>query len=396
MTTIITRYITWELIGWLAVVLVGLTGVLVLMVVLVEASRMNLGLGPTLRLLPYSLPLALAYAAPCATLFTVCLIYGRMSADNEVIATKALGITPTILLWPAWVLAFVLSLIGVWLTDLAFSWGAVGVQRVVVQSVEEIAYGMLRTQRSYANQRFSIIVKDVQDRKLIRPDMNFQASGDAPAIRISAAEAELKADLERSVMILTMTDCEVEMSNNIRSFIPGREQREFPLTFFSAKDIREGNPTNLPLWQITTAIPAQERLIDEMERSLAAQSALSLVTGELQDLSEAIWKSRRKQLSDARSRLFKLRTESPRRWANGFSTLAFVLVGAPLAILLKRADVMTRFGSSFVPILLSYYPLLMTCCDRAKAGSLPPYIVWIPNLILTAVGILLMKWVVRY
>src|SRR3989440_9280261 len=277
----ITRYITWELIGWLAVVLLGLTGVLVLMVVLVEASRMNLGLGPTLRLLPFSLPLALAYAAPCATLFTVCLIYGRMSADNEVIATKALGITPTILLWPAWVLAFVLSLIGVWLTDLAFSWGAVGVQRVVVQSVEEIAYGMLRTQRSYANQRFSIIVKDVQDRKLIRPDMNFQASGDAPAIRISAAEAELKADLERSVMILTMTDCEVEMSNNIRSFIPGREEREFPLTFFSAKAIGEGNPTNLPLRQIASEIPKQTRHIDELERSLAPQPAMALVTADL-------------------------------------------------------------------------------------------------------------------
>ena len=100
--------------------------------------------------------------------------------------------TVTVLLWPAWILAFALSIIGVWLTDKAFSWGAVGVQRVVVQSVEEIAYGMLRTQRSYANQRFSIIVKDVQDRKLIRPDMNFQASGDMPAIRISAAEAELK------------------------------------------------------------------------------------------------------------------------------------------------------------------------------------------------------------
>src|SRR5256886_14094736 len=226
----ITRYITWELVGWLAMVLVGLTGVLVLMVVVLEASRMGLGLGPTLRLLPFSLPLALAYAMPCAMLFTACLIYGRMSADNEIIATKALGITPTVLLWPAWILAFGLSLIGVWLTDLAFSWGAAGVQRVVIQSVEEIAYGMLRTQRAYANQRFSSIVKDVQDRKLIRPDMNFQASSDMPAWRISAAEAELKADLERSVMILTMTDCEVEMSNNIRSFIPGREQREFPLT----------------------------------------------------------------------------------------------------------------------------------------------------------------------
>src|SRR5262245_65645134 len=167
----ITRYITWELVGWLAIVLVGLTSVLVLMVVLLEASRMNLGLGPTLRLLPYSLPMALAYSAPCATLFTVCLIYGRMSADNEVIATKALGITPTALLWPAWILAFVLSLVGVWLTDLAFSWGQVGVQRVVVQSVVAIAYGMRSPTNSCANMRLSIVIKKLHNHKLIRSYM---------------------------------------------------------------------------------------------------------------------------------------------------------------------------------------------------------------------------------
>jgi lipopolysaccharide export system permease protein len=392
----ITRYITSELIGWLALVLVALTGILVLMVVVVEASRMNLGLLPTLRLLPFSLPMALAYAAPCAMLFTICLIYGRMSADNEVVATKALGIPPTVLLWPAWILAFGLSLIGVWLTDLAFSWGAAGAQRVVIQSVEEIAYGMLRTQKSYSNQRFSIVVKDVQDRKLIRPIMYFQANNDVPAIRISAADAELEADLSRNVMRLILTDCELEMAPNIHSFIPGREEREFPLSFFSAKDVREGNPTSLPLRQITGEIPAQQRRIVELERSLAAQSAMALVTGELQDLSEALWKTRRKQLADARSRLFRLRTEPWRRWANGFSTLAFVLVGAPLAILLKKADVMTRFGFVFPPILVTYYPLFIGCCDRAKAGSMPPYIVWIPNLLLAAVGLWLMKRVIRY
>jgi lipopolysaccharide export system permease protein len=392
----ITRYITAELIGWLAVVLVGLTGVLVLMVVVVEATRMNLGVGPTLRLLPFSMPMAIAYAAPCAMLFTVCFIYGRMSADNEVIATKALGISPTVLLWPSWMLAFGVSLVGVWLTDLAFSWGAVGAQRVVIQSVEEIAYGMLRTHRSYANQRFSIIVKDVEGRKLIRPIMNFQASADMPAVRISAADAELKADLSRNVMVLTLTDCEIEMSPNIYSYIPGREEREFPLDFFSTKNVREGSPTNLPLRHITTEIPAQIKRIEELEKSLAAQSALALVTGDLQHLNEAEWKPKRKQLANERSRLFKLKTEPWRRWANGFSTLAFVMIGAPLAILLKRADVMTRFGYSFLPILLSYYPLLMGCCDRAKAGSMPPYVVWIPNVLLGTVGVWLLKKVVRY
>ena len=392
----ITRQITAELLGWLSIVLVLLTSVLVLVVVAGEATRMSLGFGPTLRLLPFALPTALAYAAPCATLFTICVVYGRMSADNEIVATKALGITPVILLWPAWILGFGVSLVGVWLTDLAFSWGAVGAQRVVIQSVEEIVYGMLRTQRSYANQRFSIVVKQVEGRKLIRPTMNFQANQDMPAIRISAEEAELESDLPRNVMILSLTDCELETDSGIRSFSPGRIAREIPLNFFSAKNISENNPTNLPLRQIGGEIPAQIGRIEEIERSLAAQSALALVTGELDDLSEANWKARRKQLSDARSRLFRLKTEPWRRWANGFSSLAFVLVGAPLAILLRKSDVMTTFGYLFLPILVAYYAPLMGLCDRAKAGALPPLAIWVPNFGLFVLGVWLMRRVVRY
>jgi lipopolysaccharide export LptBFGC system permease protein LptF len=73
-----------------------------------------------------------------------------------------------------------------------------------------------------------------------------------------------------------------------------------------------------------------------------------------------------------------------------------VLIGAPLSVLLKRADVWTRFGLTFPPILVAYYPLLMGCCDRAKAGALPPYVIWVPNLLLAAVGLWLLKRVVRY
>src|SRR6185369_14961241 len=117
------RYIVSELVGAFTLWVLMLTLVLVLVVVAAEAIRMNLGLGPTLRLLPFVLPTALSIAVPTALLFAICLVYGRMSADNEIVASKALGITPLELLWPAWTVAFLLSLLGVWLNDLAYSWG---------------------------------------------------------------------------------------------------------------------------------------------------------------------------------------------------------------------------------------------------------------------------------
>lgn len=392
----ITRYIAAELLGAFIVWLALLTLVLVLVVVAQEAIRMNLGVGPTLRLLPFVLPTSLVFAVPAALLFAICLVYGRMSADNEVAAAKSLGISPLVLLWPAWILAFGLSLVCVWLNDVAYSWGTIGVQRVVVQSLEEIAYGMLRTQGSFSNPRFSIVVKEVQGRRLILPTMHFQANNDMPALMISAAEAELRSDLERDTLTLKLTDCEVEMGAGVRSVWPGRTELEYPLAFFSARDLKTGSPAHLPLRQLRGEIGEQQRRIRELEQSLAAENALALVGGELNDLNEASWKQKRKKLTDARVRLFRLRTEGPRRWANGLSAFFFVLVGMPLAILMRKADYLTTFFAVFLPILLLYYPLSMACVDRAKAGELTPYVVWLPNALLVLIGLWFLKWVVRY
>jgi lipopolysaccharide export system permease protein len=50
----------------------------------------------------------------------------------------------------------------------------------------------------------------------------------------------------------------------------------------------------------------------------------------------------------------------------------------------------------FVPILIVYYPLLAYGVDRAKSGSVPPYTVWLGNVILAGVGAWMTRKVLRY
>jgi lipopolysaccharide export system permease protein len=392
----ITRYILTDLIGWFLILVLGLTMLMLVLLVGQEAWRMNLGLLPTLRLIPFILPTALVFAVPGTILFTVCLVYGRMSADNEVTAAKSAGISPMALLWPALGLAFVLSVFGVWLNDLAFSWGQAGMQRVILHSVEEIAYGMLRKQRSFANARFSIIVKEVEGRELIRPIMTFQPAGEVPAFTLSAVKAELRSNLERNTLSLILTDCEIDTGDGLRSVLPGVSVQEIPLRYASTRELKEGSPSQLPMWRFPEETTAQEETIEQLEQALAAEAGLSLMMGDFPALGENTWKPRRKVLADARIRLSRLRTEPWRRWASGFSCLCFVMVGAPLAILWRRADVMSTFFACFFPILLIYYPLFLVGFDRAKAGALPPYSVWAANLILVGIGIWLMRRVIRY
>ena len=50
----------------------------------------GMGPVPVLRLIPFVLPDALRFAIPGTILFAACSLYGRMAADNEILAIKAI------------------------------------------------------------------------------------------------------------------------------------------------------------------------------------------------------------------------------------------------------------------------------------------------------------------
>lgn len=66
--------------------------------------------------LPWVVPFLLPYLVPLAWLTTLALVYGRLVADQEVLAFVALGVPQRALARPALVLGGVLSLLMVWLT----------------------------------------------------------------------------------------------------------------------------------------------------------------------------------------------------------------------------------------------------------------------------------------
>ena len=163
---ILPRYVLIEVIKVFAVSVTALTLMVVLGFVGREATAQGLPLMPTLRLIPYFLPETLRVTVPMTLLLACTTVFSRISGANEVVAVKAMGISPMVLLWPVFIFAFMMSLVTVWLNDLADSWGRTNIQRVVVEAVEEIAYSMLQSQRRYSTSTFSINVKDIDGRKL--------------------------------------------------------------------------------------------------------------------------------------------------------------------------------------------------------------------------------------
>ena len=161
---LLTRYVLFENIKVFIITLTAMTLFMILVSVTKEAYSQGLGLKQILLLLPYVLPEALRFSVPGTILFATCSVYGRMSASNEIVAIKALGISPIAILIPTFVFAFLLSLVAVVLNDVACSWGRDGTRRVVIESVEEIIYSRLTQQRNYNSKQFGINVKRVEGR----------------------------------------------------------------------------------------------------------------------------------------------------------------------------------------------------------------------------------------
>jgi lipopolysaccharide export system permease protein len=393
--THITRYILSELLKVFLVTLTGMTVLMLIAGVAREAMQQGLGIEPMLKLIPYAIPNALRFAVPGTILFAVCSVFGRMAASNEITALKSLGISPVKVITPALILAFLISLVGVWMNDLAVTWGRRGIQRVVVHSIEQITYGLLRSQRSYSNRRFSIHVKNVEGRKLIRPTICLRSSGDEPATEVTAMEAELRLDADKGVLSIALTNGQIVVGNQVTMEFPDTIEHEIPLTDATLKGSRD-SPSNCPLWRIDREIQEQREHVATMRREMATETAYQMMTGDFRKLSDPDWIHRNRVLESAESQIHRLRTEPWRRWATGFSCLFFVMVGAPLAIRMRSADIWSSFGICFLPILIVYYPLLALGLDRAKSGDLPPCAVWIGNVILGVAGYWLLRRMLRH
>lgn len=373
---ILTRYIQSEIFKIFAVSLSGMTLLLTLGMGVREG--LSAGLPPLLifRLMPYLLPEILGITIPVAVLFAVSQVFGRMSGSNEITAVKAAGISPLVVVWPAIVFAFFVSLFTVWMYDLAATWGNPGVKRVVMESVEEIAYGMLRKNRAYASSQFSIAVKDVEGRKLIRPTITINGRDGTPTVTFSAEQAELWADKRAGALTIVCHKGMVEVGN-------GQSRYQFPDT---VRQVIPFEDTQRPIHREWLGMAEIHRCLEYL-RSQVAQVEASL-EGDERDPQELA--QRQKKLAELWRKIHRIRTEPYRRWANGFSSLCFVIIGGPIAIYWRNENFLAIFFLCFLPVLAIYYPLLMLADGLTGAGVLHPVGFWVANLGVLIPGLVLM------
>jgi lipopolysaccharide export system permease protein len=106
---LLQRYIFSELLRVFSLLVIVLTVMLVFVGLFREATERGLGAVQILQIMPFVVPSMLPFTIPATLLRSVCVVYGRISGDLEVIAAKAAGVSATQLLAPAFLLAAVLA-----------------------------------------------------------------------------------------------------------------------------------------------------------------------------------------------------------------------------------------------------------------------------------------------
>src|SRR2546421_11267879 len=107
--SLLHRMILWELVKVFVMSLIGITGILLMAGIVAEASQQGLGPAQILTAIPLLIPSTLPYTIPATTLFATCIVYGRLAADNEILAIKSAGINISRVVTPGLVLGITMS-----------------------------------------------------------------------------------------------------------------------------------------------------------------------------------------------------------------------------------------------------------------------------------------------
>ena len=311
-----------------------------------------------LALLLYLLPPLLSLSMPIAVLMAVLIAGGRLSADLEVAALKASGVSPARLLRPFLAVGIIASVFIGWLTLTVNPWASAAFQRQLFRIAETQATAGIQ-ERAFVSTfgRIVLYVEEVSPSQFALKGLLASDERDPALSRIIVArEGRVLSDSERRRLTLRFIDGTINESDVA-------DPRRFRFTTFTLYDL------NLPLSNPTAT--AEQQAKPEKEMPLGALTAAA----EGKDRGKAA----------------PFLVELHKRFALPVAAVVFVLVGFPLGIRSHRGGRAVAITSSFA-IVICYYILSTALEGPALGGRLPVWLaIWLPNAIFMVIGLALLR-----
>jgi lipopolysaccharide export system permease protein len=389
--TILHRMILRELCKVFVMSLVGITGILLMAGIIAEASQQGLGPGQILAAIPLLVPSTLPYTIPATTLFATCVVYGRLSADNEILAIKAAGINVLVVVRPAIYLGLAMSTMTLGLYYRLIPRTHHMLRSMVFNDAEELLYSILKKQGmiSHSQMPYSMYVKSVQGRTLMQPVFKKRAKEGTIEVVAYAREAELRVDMANGLVLIHMKHGNVCSPGGDQGYF---EQKTFdvPLPNSFGKDANR-RPRDMSWQELLERRVELEAELAKKSALIAAKMAQKMMAGAPKDLPQDI-QNHKNERQIRQQQILLLDVEMLMRPALSLGCLCFILVGCPVGILLSRSDYLSSFVTAFLPIVFIYYPLMLCGTNMAREGRFNPVgLVWGADALVGFAGLVLFR-----
>lgn len=313
------------------------------------------------KFLAYLLPDMMRFTLPLALLVATVLVFSRLSADNEIVAMKSMGISLWQIVTPAVALSFMLSCLGLWLS----LWVSPGLRYKSEQlrwtAAAETPLSLLEPDvfvEVFPQCSLRISGRDgdvLHDVHILFRDKNGDVFQD-----IAARRGSVVVNPEEETLSLELTDAsvtsfrldEVPSSSNVRYL--SAKTISLPLNYGGSR-----NKKNLI------------RKLKYMDlKMLCARIALD-----------------REEGKDVTDHLVNLHT----RLSLAISPFSFLLLGLPFGIRSKRSELSIGLLICVLLAVVFYGFMLLADALKGCAAIHPQYIIWIPNLLYQVVGLVMIK-----
>lgn len=310
----------------------------------------------------YILPFSLTFTIPWGFLTSVLLVFGKMSAENELIALRSSGVSiPRISIYVFVISCFCVG-ICLWINlDVAPN-----AQAKMKDALYNIAvsnplamFGSDKIIDEFPNRK--IYVEKSEGAQLSNLLVYEMKPGEFDPIRVVyAAKGYLETDRAQQRLLLHIYDVRYE-------------QRD------------QNAPTDLS--KITEGITVQETtmpigLQELYEKNKKRKGMSSQVAAELLD---------RIKQGGSEVMMSNARTELSKRFSFSLASLAFVLMGIPLAITAHRKETSVGFLLSLIVAFTYFCFILLADTMRNHPNLHPEFLVWSPNVLFIGLGIWLFK-----
>jgi lipopolysaccharide export system permease protein len=373
--TTLHRYLLRQIIATLVMTAAVFTFVLLLGNVLRDilpllVSR-KASLGVVAQAFGLLVPYIWVFALPMGMLTSTLLVFGRFSADQELTAARASGVSLLSLVLPILILSLLLCSISAWVnldlgprSRIAFKTLLFDMRATLVNV--QLPEGRPMTFGS--NPAYTVYVERNRKRALegvhllqVRNETNLE-------VMVSAPRGLM--EVTNQLLILHLYDARGIV---FASDMPVAGECKFTLDLEqSKKTLRTG------IGELTFAELRQEIINLERTISLPLTNNQSL-TIDQQTRKRAM----KKQMGDL---MEPIRVQIHRRVAFSFACFGFTLIGIPLGIRMHRRE--TNVGIAVALLLVTFYYGLVVVAESlsAKPEFAPHLLIWLPNFLFQAVG----------